>query len=296
MQTQLLPSVITFLEQLFSQNAAPEVIEWLKAKQQLVRTSGTGKEVYLPFCSALRYAGKAPLQLTADDLAQANQLRNGLNPSSWTTDQLARTILLLSLPHTDADHYSRIVLKLFSTADMGELVALYAALPLLPHPEKFIHQATEGVRTNMGTVYEAIALDNPYPAENFTEAAWNQLVLKTIFTGKSLNRVYGLDERSNPELARMLHDYAHERWAASRPVSPELWRPVGPYINEAILPDIFRLFNSANETEQEAAALACSESNNPEAKALLEQHPLLKHRITEQQLTWSHISRKTIVA
>jgi hypothetical protein len=294
--SNFLPNTIAFLEQLFDRQATPAAAQWLKEKQNLVRSSETGKDLYLPFSAAPRYVGKSTLSLTPDELEQASQLCKGFNPTNWTTDQLARTILLLSLPHDNADNYSKTILKLFGTADMGELVALYAALPLLPHPEKFVAQATEGIRTNMGNVYEAIALNNPYPFENFTEAAWNQLVLKTIFTGKSLHKIYGLDERSNPDLARMLSDYAHERWAAGRTVTPELWRPVGPYINETIISDIKKLFASENETENEAAALACTQSSYPEAQALLDQHPLLRHKITEGQLNWSHIGQKAITA
>lgn len=296
MDSKLLPTTIAFLETLFSQHAPPEATAWLTAKQELVRASETGKELYLPFSAAPRYVSKAPLHLQAEELEQAKLIRPGVDLSNWTTDQLARTILLLSLPYQDADKYSQTILKLFGTADMGELVALYASLPLLPHPEKFLAQATEGIRTNMGNVYEAIALHNPYPYENFSEAAWNQLVLKTIFVGKSLNNIYGLDERCNAALARMLTDYAHERWAAGRTVTPELWRPVGPFINEQNISDIKRLFNSTNETEQEAAALACSASDYPEAQILLAEHPLLKYKISEGQLTWSQISERAIIA
>lgn len=293
MDSKLLPTIIAFLEKLLATHTASEALTWLQEKKRLVQASETGKELYLPFSAAPRYVGKTPISVTIEELEKAHQLRKGFNPGNWTADQLARTILLLSLPSEDADNYSKTILKLFGTADMGELVALYAALPLLPHPEKFVSQASEGIRTNMGNVYEAIALNNPYPAEHFTEAAWNQLVLKTIFVGKSVGKIYGLNERSNPELARMLSDYAHERWAAGRTVTPELWRPVGPYLNALILPDIERLFNSS-EPEQEAAALACSQSNYPGAQALLEKHPLLKHKIEQGQLDWSQISQKTI--
>ena len=51
----------------------------------------------------------------------------------------------------------------FDTAEMNELVALYSALPVLAYPEQWLFRATDAVRSNMGVVYEAIALGNPYP-------------------------------------------------------------------------------------------------------------------------------------
>ena len=59
------------------------------------------------------------------------------------------------------------------------------------------------------------------------------MVLKALFVETTLAPIVGLDERANPELARILRDYAHERWAAGRPVSPELWRCVGPFATDA---------------------------------------------------------------
>lgn len=108
-------------------------------------------------------------------------------------------------------------------------MALCLALPLLPHPEQHRERAAEGVRSNMTAVLAAVALRNVYPAEQFDDPAWNQMVLKAAFEGLPFRTIYGLDERANPTLSRMLVDNAHERWAADRPVSPELWRPVGPF-------------------------------------------------------------------
>lgn len=281
-----------FLLSLFRKNTSKEAADWLNQKSKLVSASLSDKDLYLAFSSAPRFTGKAPLQLDKDDLQEANRLREGFNPSRWTVDQVARTLLILSLPHEDEKGFVEKLNKLFATADMGELVALYAALPLLPHPKAFVLRAAEGVRTNMGTVFEAIALDNPYPADYFEEGAWNQMVLKTVFVGKALYRIHGLEKRSNPTLARILSDYAHERWAAGRSVTPELWRPVGPFIDDGTIGDIRRLFAHPDAIQHEAAALACAQGSYTPAKELLAAHPHLQQQVKTGELNWNLIGDK----
>ncbi len=124
--------------------------------------------------------------------------------------------------------------KIFATADLQEAIALYQSLPLLPYPEKFKLRAAEGVRTNMTAVFQAVALHNPYPAQYLDDLAWNQMILKAFFVGTPLDSVYGLKSRNNPQLAQMLLDYARERLAAQRSVSPQLWDLVAPFNSQAI--------------------------------------------------------------
>lgn len=289
-----IPATKAFLKSIFERSTTPQGSAWLTQKTELVGSgSAKQKDLYLAFSAAPRFVGKEKLHLTDAEMAQADKLRAGFNPSRWTADQAARTLLLLSLPAQDADAFVKQVETLFETADMGELVALYGSLPLLPHPERFSKRAAEGLRTNMGDVYEAVALENPYPAAYMEEDAWNQLVLKTLFVGKPLYRIYGIEERSNPKLTRMLADYAHERWAAGRPVSPELWRPVGPFIDEAILHDIERVFSQPGEVERGAAALACAQSAFGPARELLNAHPDLKRKVESGELNWQQIGRAT---
>jgi hypothetical protein len=78
----------------------------------------------------------------------------------------------------------------------------------------------------MTAVFNAVALQNPYPAEYFDNIAWNQMVLKALFVGSPLNLIYGLKQRNNSDLSQMLIDYADERKAANRDVSHELWKLV----------------------------------------------------------------------
>ena len=103
-----------------------------------------------------------------------------------------------------------------------------AACRSIRSPKQLEWQVGEGLRTSMRAVFEAIAHRSPFPKENFSEDRWNHMVLKALFIGSTLAPIQGLDERANPTLAEISADYAHERWAAGRPVTPELWRCIGP--------------------------------------------------------------------
>jgi hypothetical protein len=110
--------------------------------------------------------------------------------------------------------------------------ALYQSLPIMPYPKELTQRAAEGVRSNITSVFDAVAHHNPYPADYMDDDAFNQIVLKALFVGSPLYKIQGLDRRANRKLAKMLIEYAHERWSAGRVISPELWRPVGPFIDE----------------------------------------------------------------
>lgn len=241
---------------------------WLRTQ---LASLASEKALYLAFSLAPRFTGKAALHPTASELQQARELRPGFNPAGWTTDQAARTLLLLQAPQQAAVQYTALLDKLFSTADVSELAALYASLPLLPYPESHAKRAAEGVRTAMTSVFDAIALHNPYPHDYLPQEAWNQLVLKAVFNARPLYQIVGLDDRRNAPLARMLLDYAHERWAAGRTLTPEVWRLVGPYLTASTLPDVQRLLTSPEALQVQAGSLALVASGLPEAQVLVSQ-------------------------
>ncbi|MEP7138530.1 MAG: EboA domain-containing protein, partial [Caldimonas sp.] len=198
---------------------------WLGESVASVEAATTDRELFRCVSLVSRKLGKAPLVLDDAELAQAGQARPRWDPSLWTVDQAARVRLLLAAS-ADVDAFVRRLDQLCATADVDELVAFYRGLPLYPDPPRHRLRAAEGLRSNMLVVFDAVVQRNPYPAEQLPQEAWNQMVLKALFVGSPLDRVVGLDDRANPVLARMLGDYAHERWAAGRPVSPELWRCV----------------------------------------------------------------------
>lgn len=250
----------------------------------------TEQAFQLAFSNIPRITGKDLIVLQADQDAAAHALRAGFTLQNWRMDQAARVLLIITLVNKHPDTFKKTLDKAFSVADVSELVALYAALPLLPSPQAFTDRAAEGIRNNMTVVFDAVALNNPYPADHLSEAAWNQLILKAVFNNRSLNAIYGIDRRANKDLAQMLVAYAHERWAAGRMVTPELWRCVGPFIEDHMLPDIQKIFSSPNILEQQAGALACAASTNIQVQALLNTRTDLKQQITTHALNWQKIA------
>ncbi len=262
---------------------------WLSNGIARCSTGITDRDLYLLMSLVSRHVGNAPLALTDTDLRAGAASRPGWNPRDWTLDQAVRVYLLLASTPDGAD-FSRRLDRLCSAADIGELVAFYRGLPLYPDQPRYALRAAEGVRSNMRVVFEAVAHRNPYPAEQLNEPAWNQLVLKALFVGSPLHPIVGLDGRRNATLARMLCDYAHERWAASRPVSPELWRCVGPFAAGPVLADFARLFERGTADEQHAAALALREATDPEATRLLELHAPGAGDGADSKLAWERLA------
>ncbi len=264
-------AIVGVLDEWLSTRLTAEQSAWLRDRCQAVST-GDKKTLYLAFGLVSRKLTKADLVLSTIEHAAADQARSGWNPRGWTIDQAARTRLLLSFPAPEPAAWVATLDQLFAAGEMHELIALYQSLPLYPHQPAHALRCAEGIRTNIKSVFLAIAHNNPFPSEQLTDAQWNQLVLKCLFVGVPLDPIVGLDARANAPLAKMLTDFAHERWAAKRPVSPELWRCVGPFANEGMLADLEKVLKTGDEIERKAAALALSKCPQPSAKALLTVH------------------------
>ena len=262
---------------------------WLQEKKSIAPGSSAFNTA---FAAMPRKTGKKPIKITEEENNKLQQVRKGLSVYNWTVDRLARVWLLMQVDSSNEEKYFDSIDQLFLSAEMNELVALYSALPLLAYEERWRKRCADGIRSNIGDVLQAIICNNPYPAEQLDEKAWNQLVLKAFFTEKPIDEIYHLDERANQELANTLSDFAHERWAAGRTINPLAWRCVGPFINEFIFPDIQKIAASNNETEKQAAALACYNSGYEPAKNLLATMPALKEEIEKGKLTWATVAAK----
>ncbi|MDN5200966.1 EboA domain-containing protein [Fulvivirgaceae bacterium BMA10] len=282
----------SYLYQLIIKNLPSKSKSWLDGKLELLEKENSERSLYLAFSSTARFIGKEDLITDEKSLEEADQLRPGFYPKHWTKEQATRVLLLISYNHNSADHFVEILEKLFSTSDMGEQTALYAGLPIFPYPERYIQRATEGIRTNITSIFDAVALDNPYPAEYFDDNAWNQMFLKAVFIDRPLYRIQGISKRANAELARIISDFAHERWAAGRIVTPEIWRPVGGFADERLLGDIKKLLSNEDIMQQEAAALVCSQTDHAETKVLLNGYQSLKQTVENGELNWDTLAQK----
>ena len=267
----------------------PDKYNNLNSAFESIKKSAEDWEVFTSFSRASRYSGKEPLDLSDEEQSNAEALRTGWSPSYWSMDQLARTLLLLGLAERDKREFLEKINKLFVSADLAESIALYKSLPVLPYPDELTYRAAEGIRTNITDVFTAVALHNPFPADFFDEGAWNQVILKSLFVGSPVYLIKGVDQRRNETLARILVEYAHERWSAGREVPPELWRSVGPFIDEAIAKDIEKELSHDSKLHRHAAVLALKDSHSDAAKSLLNNYSEIAEKVEEKNITWDDI-------
>lgn len=211
-------------QKIIQQNLELDAWSWLDNKVELIKNEEKTLQLNLSFSQLPRKLGKENIVVQSEDVADLKQLLPGFSLEAWTIDRLCRVWLLMQLPDQNKEQYLKKVNTLFIASEMNELIALYSALPFLSHTEEWVGKCEEGIRSNIGTVLEAIVYHNPYPSVMLSEGAWNQMILKAFFTEKDVKKITGLKERVNQALANTLNDYVQERLAAHRTVHPEIYQ------------------------------------------------------------------------
>lgn len=219
--------LVTFV----TRHARAEAAAWLSAQVAAAGTSWSHADFVAAFSAAGRRLGTAPIAppqveaRTSDgDLVNSLAAGRGL-------DEVGRMALLVALresgPGATGGDLEALVKELFYRGDAREKQAVLRALPLLSAPARFLEVAVEACRSSVQTVFEAIACENPYPREHFSEIAFNQLVIKALFTETAAARIVGLEDRVGSELVRMAEGYGSERRAAGRAVPEDIARISG---------------------------------------------------------------------
>lgn len=216
-------TVINLINQLLNRCLSAQAFDWISTKFKLVEDEERAIQLNMAFAQVSRYAPKMQLDNNAPEITEIGKIVPGCDLRYWSVATLCRIALLMRVKDAKAELYLQKISGLFTAAEMNELVALYTALPFLEYSTQWIAQCEEGIRSNIGSVLEAIMYGNPYPAAFLPEASWNQMVLKAFFTEKNVEAITGIMERNNPVLQATLKDYVQERIAAGRTVQPGIY-------------------------------------------------------------------------
>ncbi|NJC27973.1 EboA domain-containing protein [Neolewinella antarctica] len=277
------------LETILVDSTDEAFLAWFRAKIESIIGQESVRELYLTYSLLANKIGGERGAVFSGSGNATEYLKTQLA----TPLEVARIYLLSTVLRANDEFFQPKVANLIEVSDTSELVTLLRFLSLLPNPATFSATAVEALRTNITTVFEAISLDNPYPADHFNDEQWNQLYLKAAFMQLDLSRILRVEERANEKLARIVSDFAHERWAAGRTVDPLFWRPVTNFVDAARLNDVRRLLTSEDPTERRAGALCCFHSGSDQAKESLKNNPELSDQLTSGALTWKTLKAKT---
>lgn len=208
-----------------------EAARWLDAEIDRQRNVLDERRLGIALGLAGRRLGRAHLSLSAADVAAAQALRGGWRPDTWGTDEAAQVALMLATWTGEEEAFAGRVDRLCVTGELTEHVACLKGFAVFPAPERLLSRAREAVRSSVQPLFEAIACQNPYPADYFDEAAYNQMVVKCVFSGVEIGTIIGLDERRNDDLVRMMRDLVSERHAAGRVVPKSVHRWIAGFVS-----------------------------------------------------------------
>ncbi|PRC93430.1 EboA domain-containing protein [Solimicrobium silvestre] len=251
---------------------------WFVSQLAQLHNEANEAKLFKALGLAARYVGKSSLLFNEQEAAK---LRRGFDPTYWSVDQAVRVAFLLTSFVHQPDEFSARLNRIADSAEINELIALYRGFALYPASAELEPRAREAIRSSMRPIFEAMAHRNPYPADIFDQAAWNQMIVKCFFMDSALWPIQGLEQRANPELARILVDLAHERWAAGRAINPELWRCVAPHADSTGLAALDRVMSSGSEPERIAVYWSLCDATSPQTKEL----QVLHQRCIQQDLS-----------
>lgn len=219
--------------------APAEGLEWLEEKI----SAQDPAVVAVAFPAVGRRLGRGPLDpdRSPDDV------------HAPTVDDAGRTLLLASLGCGAAEE----VADLYRHGDAAEKRGVLRALSYLEVGEAGMPVVEDALRAN-DTRLIAAAM-GPYAVERLSDEALAQAVLKCVFVGVPIAPIEGLEGRATPEMSRMLAGYAHERIAAGRDITPEVWPLIGKHPPREELEAMERELDHPVEARRRAAEKALAE-------------------------------------
>ncbi|PAZ10641.1 hypothetical protein CLM62_39380 [Streptomyces sp. SA15] len=174
---------------------------------------------------AVARVGQDPAAVRTVFPAVGRRCGRGSLVAGWTVADAARARLLAALPLRGAALAEEIT-ALHRYGDAAEQRAVLRSLALLEDADASFADlglplVRAALRGNDTDLIEAAL--GPYAARHLDYDGYRHAVLKCVFCDIPLDRVAGIPERADRELARMLVDFAHERVAAGRDVPADVW-------------------------------------------------------------------------
>lgn len=274
------------LEEVLSSTCAPELWAWFAQGAARLFKTEQPRDLYMIYTLSGQKFDGSILKFPEISSPEGKYLAR----KKITNREAARVYLLNRVLCSEVEALKDGVKKLIEVADKEELVTFLKYLAMLPHPEQFLYTAVEALRTNIVDIFDAIALNNPYPKLYFNQQQWNQMYLKAAFMQRPLIEIMGVAERANTELSRIISDYAHERWAASREVDPRIWKPLGYSPVQGMETDLARLLESDSKEEVIAAILVCLQTGFPAFRKLASDHTDLLELAEQRTLNWNNLN------
>ena len=169
------------------------------------------------FAAAGRKVGRGEISAKSAEAICAAGLRWPVTGA----DACARAALVLGVVQGGEGDVG-LVRDLVRRGESGERQAVLRVLAALPAAERFVEVAIDACRSNVETVFCAIACENDYPARHFPAPAFHQMVLKALFVGAPVAQIAGLGGRISDELVRMVEAFVSERRAAGRAIPDDV--------------------------------------------------------------------------
>jgi len=136
----------------------------------------------------------------------------------WTVDDAARAVLLTVVPPADL---ALELVGLYRHGDRAERRAVLRALDVVDGGAAGLTLVREAINSN--DIELIAAALGPFGARALPLPEYRQAVLKCVFNDIPLDRIAGLPQHADAELARMMADFACERVAAGRGVPADIW-------------------------------------------------------------------------
>lgn len=173
---------------------------------------------------------------------------------AWTVDDAARALLLDALDERVGAELEALY-RHGDTAERRGVLRWIGARADQPTPSHLRSPAAalvaDALRTNDPRLLAAAL--GPWSLRHLDGHTLRQGVLKCVFLGVPLAGLEGLADRADPELARMLAGYVHERVAAGRDVPAEVWPLIDRHPPEAELAAIAAELDHPVEDRRRAA-------------------------------------------